>query len=185
MSHSWWATVIVLLVAGSLYLAYVFSYLYLWTVSPQVWPKAGALPDPSWPFASAALLLVSAVAIILASRVLRSKSFSRAGFAVLVAGGIALLVTALVLEIWGHWSDGLRPKVDAHAAMVAMASFLQAQLVIPAIVFSGFVLVRLALNRIDTRRRAMVDNLMLLWLYAAGQGLVGLILVHGFPRVVP
>ena len=31
--------VVLMLVAGSLYLAYVFSYLYLWTVSPQVWPK--------------------------------------------------------------------------------------------------------------------------------------------------
>ena len=39
LSHSWWAMVVLLLVAGSLYLAYVFSYLYLWTVSPQVWPK--------------------------------------------------------------------------------------------------------------------------------------------------
>ena len=38
VSHSWWAMVVLLLVAGSLYLAYVFSYLYLWTVSPQVWP---------------------------------------------------------------------------------------------------------------------------------------------------
>ena len=29
------------------------------------------------------------------------------------------------------------------------------------------------------------DNLRLFWLYAAGQGLFGLLLVHGFPRIVP
>ena len=35
VSHAWWATVILMLVAGSLYLSFVFSYLYIWTVAPQ------------------------------------------------------------------------------------------------------------------------------------------------------
>ena len=64
LSHSWWAMVILLLVAGSLYLAYVFSYLYLWTVSPQVWPKAGQLPSAAWPLASALLLAASSALIL-------------------------------------------------------------------------------------------------------------------------
>ena len=59
LSHSWWAMVVLLLVAGSLYLAYVFSYLYLWTVSPQVWPKPGQLPSSAWPLVSAVLLAAS------------------------------------------------------------------------------------------------------------------------------
>ena len=74
MSHSWWAMVVLLLVAGSLYLSFVFSYLYLWTVSPQVWPKAGAMPSPLWPLLSAALLLISAAAAVLASRTLPRKA---------------------------------------------------------------------------------------------------------------
>jgi cytochrome c oxidase subunit I+III len=184
-SHSWWATVIVLLVAGSLYLAYVFSYLYLWTVSPQVWPKPEALPAPLWPAAAGALLIASAGVAILASRFLPPQKSPRAGFVLLVMLGVALLAAGFAAEIGAHWGRGLRPTTDAHAAMVAMASFLQLQLVIPVIVFAGYVLVRVAIGYIDSRRRAMVDNLMLLWLYAAGQGLLGLLLVHGFPRVVP
>ena len=39
-SHGWWAVVILLLVAASLYLAFVFSYLYTWTASPQVMARA-------------------------------------------------------------------------------------------------------------------------------------------------
>ena len=38
-SHSWWAMVVLILVAIALFGALVFSYLYLWTVSPQVWPR--------------------------------------------------------------------------------------------------------------------------------------------------
>ena len=61
-SHSWWAMVIVLLVAGALYLSYVFSYLYLWTVSPQVWPAANgqAIPSLGWSAVSGILLLSAA-----------------------------------------------------------------------------------------------------------------------------
>ncbi|PLU68992.1 cytochrome c oxidase subunit I, partial [Sinorhizobium medicae] len=40
-SHSWWAMVVLMFVAGSLYLAYVFSYLFLWVVSPEVWAPTG------------------------------------------------------------------------------------------------------------------------------------------------
>src|SRR5690606_503 len=33
-SHAWWAMMVLIVVASSLYLAYLFSYLYLWVVSP-------------------------------------------------------------------------------------------------------------------------------------------------------
>src|SRR3546814_9830316 len=39
-SHSWWAMVVLLLVIGTIFVSLVFSYLYLWTVSPDVWPAA-------------------------------------------------------------------------------------------------------------------------------------------------
>lgn len=41
-SHSWWAMVVLMFVAASLYLAYVFSYLFLWVVSPEVWAPIGS-----------------------------------------------------------------------------------------------------------------------------------------------
>src|SRR5690606_10197556 len=70
LSHSWWAMVVLLLVAASLYLAYVFSYLYLWTVSPAVWPDSSYLPSATWPLAAAALLLASSGLLALAGRTL-------------------------------------------------------------------------------------------------------------------
>src|SRR5690606_35847071 len=37
VSTSWWAVIVLMLVGASLYVSYFFSYLYLWTVSPDVW----------------------------------------------------------------------------------------------------------------------------------------------------
>src|SRR5690606_8368956 len=72
-SHGWWAMVVLILVAGSLYISYLFSYLYLWTVSPEVWAGSGAgpaPPDPAWPLGTAALFLAAVVAFAVAGRIL-------------------------------------------------------------------------------------------------------------------
>ena len=183
MSHSWWAVIVLLLVSGSLYLAYVFSYLYLWTVSPQVWPKAGAMPSAMWPVISGGLLFVSVAAALLAARTLPTRRATRVAFAALIGIGMLTLVAAFGIEILTHWQHGLRPAADAHAAMVGMASFLQGELVIPVVVMGAFVLARLFTGQLDRRRRVTFDNLRLLWLYTAGQGLFGLVLIHGFPLV--
>jgi cytochrome c oxidase subunit I+III len=185
MSHSWWAMVILLLVAGSLYLAYVFSYLYLWTVSPQVWPAASgaALPERNWPLISGALLLASSAAMFGAGRLL-SDSFRRnAVFAALVVVAGTALCGSLAIEVAGHWRAGLHPQASGYAAMVYLASFLQFELVVALIVMALFLLARLVAGRLDGVRCVTFDNTALLWHYTVGQGALGLLLVHGFPRI--
>ena len=85
LSHSWWAMVVLMLVAGSLYLAFVFSYLYLWTVSPQVWPRPAQLAAPLWPMLSALLLAASSGLIALAGRLLPVGSRRNAAVVLLIA----------------------------------------------------------------------------------------------------
>ena len=67
--------------------------------------------------------------------------------------------------------------------MVYLGALLQLELVLPLLVMSGFTLARLFVGRLDRVRRVTFDNLALLWHYAVGQGLLGLLLVHGFPRL--
>jgi len=38
--------------------------------------------------------------------------------------------------------------------------------------------------KIHARRPVTFDNAMLLWHYTVAQGLVGILLVHGFPRLL-
>jgi cytochrome c oxidase subunit I+III len=39
-------------------------------------------------------------------------------------------------------------------------------------------------GRLNRQRRVGFDNLSLLWHYTTGQGVLGLLLVHGFPRAI-
>jgi cytochrome c oxidase subunit I+III len=183
LSHSWWAMVILLLVAGSLYLAYVFSYLYLWTVSPQVWPKGEQLPSAVWPVASALLLIGSSAVMFWLGRSLPTASRGSFAFVVLVAAAVLALCGSVAVEACGHWRVGLRPDADAHGAMAYMASFLQLQLVLALVVMAGFTIARRLAGMLNRRRRNVFDNLALLWHYTVGQGLLGLLLIHGFPRL--
>ena len=162
------------------YLAFVFSYLYLWTVAPQGWSSV-ALPASGWPIAAAASLAVAAASGYAASRLLRQSRLLCA-LALLVALGS--LSASLWLEIAGHWHSGLRPEAAGYAALVYLGSALQLQIVAALVIMGLDLLARLTAGRADNARRVTFDCLALLIYYAAGQGLLGLLLVHGFPRAV-
>jgi cytochrome c oxidase subunit I+III len=182
-SHSWWAMIVLLLVAGSLYLAFVFSYLYLWTVSPQFWPKPAALAHLASPALSAVQLVFGSAILVVAGRVLRARS--KSGRAVELSIGLAAgaLVAALITEVRAQWQTGLRPDSDVHDAMVFMAAFLQAQLTLPVLVMAGFAIARSFAGHLDRKRRVAFDNFALLYHYTVGQSLLGLLVMHGFPRL--
>jgi cytochrome c oxidase subunit I+III len=185
-SHSWWAMVVLMLVAASLYIAYVFSYLYMWTVSPQVWAPGGAVGPPalSWPAITAALMLASLASIYAADRLLPRPGERNIWVAVLLFVSAATLVAAVAVEIAGHWNSGLRPTESVYGAMVYMASFLNGQLAFAILVMALFAIARYVTGRLDAERRLSLENTELLIAYTVGQGLFGLLLLHGFPRFV-
>jgi cytochrome c oxidase subunit I+III len=183
-SHSWLGTIVLLLVAGSLYLSFVFSYLYLWTVYPQSWPQYEARPVPPLVFASGALLAVASVAMIAASYALSMRVVRRFKVMLLLLVAASAVAASLAIEIAGHWEAGLRPTASGYAAMVYMASFLQLQVVVAVVIMALFVAVRVVWHRVDGVRRATFDSTALLAHYAVAQGLASLALVHGFPRLI-
>jgi cytochrome c oxidase subunit I+III len=183
-SHSGWAMIVLMLVAASLYLSYVFAYLYLWTVAPQGWPAVQDLPDLTLPMISAGLLLLSGGALIAASGLLSRNALSPLPMTSLVVAGMAALAGSLGLDIWSQWESGLRPDANGYGAIVYTAAVLQFEIAAPVLAMAGFMLTRLFTDRLDAGRRAVFDNLALLWGYAIAQGLFGLALTHGFPRLV-
>jgi cytochrome c oxidase subunit I+III len=185
-SHSWWAMIVLMLVAGSLYLAYVFSYLYLWAVAPEVWAPAHAPgpPESTWPLLSAVFLLAGIVAFAIAGRTLPAEASRNTWTPLLLSAGAICLIAGVGVEILSHWRTGLRPADSSYAAMVYMAGLLTAQVAAAAAVMTLFTLARYFAGRVDSVRRATLENTALLSYYTAGQGLFGLALVHGFPRLV-
>jgi cytochrome c oxidase subunit I+III len=183
-SHSWGAMIVVILVAASLYLSYVFSYLYLWTLAPKSWASASPLPEFPWPL-SAGLLLIAAVgAFFAAGRSLPPPGTRHLWPPILLLLGAACLIAYLIVEAAGHWQAGLRPTSNSHAAMVYMASFLSSQVIAATAIMALFAVARYFTGRLNAQRRVPFECTALLAYYAAGQGLVGLVLVHGFPRLV-
>jgi len=185
-SHSWWAMVVLILVSGSIFASLVFTYLFLWTVSPDVWPTdPDLLPGLGWPAVSAALLIASAGVVAWCSRRLaRSASPGGQGalqIALLV--GVVLLCSSVAVELNGHLSTPLRPSHSAYGASVYMVVALQGFFV-GIMAFMGlYTVARSACGMLSARRRQTFDNTMLFWYYTVAQGLLGLVLVHGFARL--
>jgi cytochrome c oxidase subunit I+III len=187
LSHSWWATVVLVVVAGMLFAALVFSYLYLWTVAPQFWPRVTGepLPEPFWPLAPAAALLASSGVMAWTGRALaRSQPGRRARERLGLALASVLLPGALALELAGQRATGLAPTASSYGALVYTASGLQGFLVAALVIMALFALARSFGGRLGPERRATFDNTRLLWHYTVAQGLAALALVHGMPRVL-
>ena len=185
VSHSWWAMVVLLLVAGSIFAAMVFAYLFLWTVSPQVWPQAGAgLPALAWPLASAAMLAACGTGFAWLNRRLRpERPRPGAGFYLVLAAALVLGPVSLALELAAHWQAGVRPYQSAYGAAVYGIIGVQGFFMLNAALMAGYLVARAAAGLIDGKRRVTFENVMLFWHYTVFQGLAGLALLHGFPRL--
>lgn len=185
-SHSWWAMVVLMFVAGFLYLAYVFSYLFLWVVSPEVWAPAGspAPPPIGWPAGSAALLLAGSGILWLVSRKLQQYAASRLAMSAALLLSLVCLTAAFMLETCGHLTTGLNPGENAYGAMVYLGAVLFAQLVLALLIMGLFTLARHLAGKLDAVRRVTYDNYALLYYYTVAQSLLGLGLIHGFPRLI-
>ena len=68
--------------------------------------------------------------------------------------------------------------------MVYVGSALSGQLGFAIVVMSGFIVARYAAGKLDAVRRVGYEVTALLAYYTAGQALLGLLLLHGFPRLV-
>ncbi|WP_119304147.1 cytochrome c oxidase subunit I [Dongia deserti] len=185
-SHSWWAMSVLILVAASLYVAFAFSYLYLWLVSPQVWAPHGSppLPTPSWAIGTALLLALGTAIIVVANRLLPAPGRRDIRGVLLLFLAAACLAAAGLVELFVHWNSGLRPTANAYGAMVYMASALNLQVAFAVLIMAGFTVARAFVGRVDRERRVTFDNTLMLFVYGVAQTLLGLILVHGFPRAV-
>ncbi|MGV3590592.1 MAG: cbb3-type cytochrome c oxidase subunit I, partial [Gammaproteobacteria bacterium] len=182
--HGWWAMVVLMLVAGSLYVAWIFSYLYLWTVSPDVWPGADGMPSWSIPALSSLLLVASVLPSLLARHSLAARPRRNPLTPLWIAVSAALLVAGLVVEGLGQWQHGVHPALNSHDAMVYMALVLDGELAFAVVVMSAYVIARHYAGRLDRVRCASLENTQLLLYYTVAQSLLGLLLVHGFPRLV-
>jgi cytochrome c oxidase subunit I+III len=192
VNHSWWAMVILMIVSGMVYLCMVFSYLFLWLVNPGQWPpQASLLPALDYSVVSAALYLAASALIALASRRLgrdpgdgarRIPAPPSVTWLTIVA--LVLVAAGFGLDLWAHRATGLDPTASAYGASVYTILSLQGFFVIVTVIMGFYAVARWLAGKLDSVRRTTYDNVMLFWHYTTGQGLIGLALLYGFPRLV-
>jgi cytochrome c oxidase subunit I+III len=132
----------------------------------------------------AALLIVSGLLLEASRRLLDGGDERQGTIAALLLLGAVALVGALGADALQHWRAGLRPHASGYTAMVYANAALQMQIAGAVLLTAGFAAARLATGQVDRIRRVVFDNLALLWAYSLGQGAFGLMLTHGFPRLV-
>jgi cytochrome c oxidase subunit I+III len=96
---------------------------------------------------------------------------------------MVLVAGASVADLWAQWQTGLSPSAHAYGAAVYAIVSLQVFFVLTTLVMGAYTIARWLAGRLDSVRRTTFDNTMLFWYYTVGQGLVGLVTVHGFPRL--
>jgi len=176
-SHSWWATVILVMVCTSIFGALVFAHLFLWTTSPQQWPPEPGLPPIRWPLVSAVLLAASSASVVYAGRALRRER--QAPLRWTLPAALLLLGGAWLLEGWSHWQAGLRPQDSGYAATVYALIGYQGVLTVVLCFMGGYTLARSLAGRLGPRQRGSFFNTALMWHYIAAQGLIALFIMHG------
>jgi cytochrome c oxidase subunit I+III len=178
--------VVLILVAATAFACLLFSYLFLWTVNPHLWPsETTRLPQLGWPAASATLYLLSSAAVFAASRLLaRVPDRSSAPVVVALLTAILLVPLPVVAEVLGQSSVGLRPSATSYGAIVYTLAAWQGFFAAVLVLMGLYTVARSLTGRLSGERRATFDNVELFWHYSVAQGAVSLAIVHLFPRAL-
>jgi cytochrome c oxidase subunit I+III len=184
-SHSGWAVILLICVAGTIFASLLFSYFFLWTVHGGPWPPAGAgaLPPLSYPAIAAVLLVLSSVAVQIASTALvRERRSGRAVLLLLLA--VPVLLGGLGVEAWGQQAARVVPSENAYGAVVWTALSLDGVLAATLVIMAGLCAARWWATILGPQRRATFDCTVMLWHYGVAQALIGIVVLHLAPRLL-
>jgi cytochrome c oxidase subunit I+III len=178
-SPSWWATMIMLVVDGTIFASFVFAYIHTsmrLTVCP---PPNAALADPLWPLLSAALLLAGSALVALARRAVGKKIMP-----LLVLAALACLAAAFACDFNGHRLAGLDPARQAWSATVAAMLAYQGLHVVGMALAGLYLCARAWRGHVTARSRATLDNTALMWHYTTLQGIAASAAIQLVPTLM-
>ncbi|MDZ4689888.1 cbb3-type cytochrome c oxidase subunit I [Terricaulis sp.] len=173
-SHGWWAMSVLLVVAGMIFLMLMFSYVFLWSRQPELWPDARPLAIL---FTSLALSAASLASALIAPRLYARAPWAAALLALLSA---ALLTSAWFVDALDWRAGGLDPELHAHGALVAAFLSWQGFFVVVAALMGLYAIARWKAGLLARERPATIESISLFQAYAAGQALVALTITRAF-----
>ena len=179
-SHSWWGTMIMLVVDGTIFAAFLFAHIHT-TMRLEVCPPPGSrVPDAIWPLLSCSLL-VAGSALIEWTR----RSDGRSGWhriAILVA--LACVLGAFAGDLRSQFLAGLDPTANAWAATIAAMLSYQGLHAVVLTILAFYLAARSWSGRLTTVNRATLDNCALVWHYATLQGVCIAVVLQVLPKLM-
>lgn len=178
----WWAMLITMLADFTAFVALGFGYLFYWTVNPT-WPPEGA-PRIGLTWASmAAVATLVAWGGTVAARQLNARPSPRAFYA---AATVAITATAAscFAMIRIPLSAGLEPTSHVYPAMVCALVIWAVMHLSLGGVMQAYAVARRLAGRMDAEHDADIVNVTLYWHFAGLTGLLTVLLIAGFPRVL-
>ncbi|WP_338762369.1 cbb3-type cytochrome c oxidase subunit I [Massilia sp. METH4] len=181
-SHSWWATIIMLVVDAGVFLSFLFTYVHV-SMRLDVCPPPGArLPDGWLPLLAVILPAAGGGLVALARRLpleraQRPLRWLFGAAMVLAAGGFGM-------ELAGQLASGLNPRAHAWSAAVAAMVAYQGMHVLLCLASGLYVIARSWCRHLTPRSRGTLDNTALIWYYTVAQGAVMALAVHVWPRMM-
>ena len=184
-SHSWWATVVLIVVDASIFAAFAFAHLHV-SIEASVCPPPGSrLPTPAIDGAAVALWLASAALLEWLRRRERfAAGWRAAGRVALTLAAAALAAAGFAVRLLAQLDAGLAPVRDAwNATLAALVGYegLHALLLVGMALFLA---ARFGSGRLQPSARATLDNTALWWQASALQAVFGMALVQALPGLL-
>ncbi len=179
-SHSWWATVLLLCVDGSIFASLLFTHLHVSMALDVCPPPGSALPATGSVAAAAALLVAGSVLLAVAGRRL-ARDPSQWGLRASVLLALVLALAGGGMELAAQMEAGLSPKADAWNASIAALLAWKVFHALLLVLCAGVLLARSFHGHLRADARATLDNVALLWHYATVQAILGIAVLQWLP----
>nr|WP_246294935.1 cbb3-type cytochrome c oxidase subunit I [Schlegelella koreensis] len=169
-SHSWWASVILVVVDATVLASIVFAHIHVAMRGAVCPPPGAALPPLGTTALGAAAFVASSLFVALAGRGAARATPSRWRGGWLVAAALAA-VAGFAALLLAHQSAGLAPRATAWGATVAaLLSYLGFHVVL-MLFFAAYLGARIGCGLVTPRQRATLENVALLWHASTAQAL--------------
>ncbi len=177
-SHGWWAAVLLVIVLGMIYLMAMFSYLYLFGAHPDWWRMAA----PRGALVPGLVLLGASASLAYAARPLMARLKRGSGVsAAMMTLSMLCLVAALAVDGIDWWTAGLRGDASGQGATIYAMLAWHSTIVLAVVLSAFYYLARWLRGLAPGPANKTLEALRILFMYAAMEGIAGLLL----PRLLP
>jgi cytochrome c oxidase subunit I+III len=184
-SHSWWATVVLVVVDITIWASMLFAHIHV-SMASDVCPPAGArLPANGAVIGSALLVLIGSLALAWVQRSNLSRAQAARGTQVAAIGLSLLAACASMAVLWnGHAAAALDPRANAWSATVAALLAWQAFHTVVLLLMAIYLAARFIAGRVSPDSRSTLDNTVLFWHGCTLQMLATLAAVQVLPSLM-